>query len=131
MIDITGQIITPGLIDTHRHGWQTAFKKIASNATLAGYIGRYGESVAASSSPEDVYLGQLTGLYEALNAGVTTLLDHARHTWSNATAYVEIDALVESGGRVIWLYTFHNITSLNYTISDQIPTPARSPRATS
>ncbi|PNY25020.1 5-methylthioadenosine/S-adenosylhomocysteine deaminase-like protein, partial [Tolypocladium capitatum] len=122
MIDITGQIITPGFIDTHRHGWQTAFKTIGSNTSLAEYFGRYGEFAAASSyRPEDVYLGQLVGLYEALSGGVTTTLDHAHHTWSNATAYAGLNASVESGARVIWSYAFHNISSLNYTISDQIP----------
>ncbi|KND92784.1 5-methylthioadenosine/S-adenosylhomocysteine deaminase [Tolypocladium ophioglossoides CBS 100239] len=81
-----------------------------------------GEFAAASSfRPEDVYLGQLVGLYEALNGGVTTTLDHAHHTWSNATAYAGLNASIESGARVIWSYAFHNISSLNYTISDQIP----------
>jgi cytosine/adenosine deaminase-related metal-dependent hydrolase len=121
-VDVTGQIITPGFVDTHRHGWQTAFKTIASNTTLAEYIGRYGEFAAAASfEPEDVYLGQLTGLYESLNGGVTTSLDHAHHTWSNETAYAGLNASIESGARVFWAYTFHNITSLNYTIADQFP----------
>ncbi|EFY88851.1 amidohydrolase family protein [Metarhizium acridum CQMa 102] len=121
-IDVTGQIITPGFIDTHRHSWQTAYKTIGSNTTLLEYFSRYGEFAAASSyRPEDVYLGQLMGLYEALDGGVTTLLDHAHHTWSNATAYAGLNASVESGARVFWSYAFHNIPSLNYTIPEQIP----------
>ncbi|KJK75074.1 hypothetical protein H634G_09709 [Metarhizium anisopliae BRIP 53293] len=121
-IDVTGQIITPGFIDTHRHSWQTAYKTIGSNTTLLEYFSRYGEYAAASSyRPEDVYLGQLMGLYEALDGGVTTLLDHAHHTWSNATAYAGLNATVESGARVFWSYAFHNISSLNYTIPQQIP----------
>ncbi|KAF5121986.1 5-methylthioadenosine/S-adenosylhomocysteine deaminase [Metarhizium anisopliae] len=121
-VDITGQIITPGFVDTHRHTWMTAFKTIASNSTIVDFFARYGEFAAASSFlPEDVYLGQLAGLYETLNGGVTTILDHAHHTWSNATAYAGLNASVESGARVFWGYTFHNISSLNYTIADQIP----------
>ncbi|OAA46503.1 amidohydrolase family protein [Beauveria brongniartii RCEF 3172] len=121
-VNITDQIITPGFIDTHRHGWQTAFKTMGSNTTLLEYFSRYGEFAAASSfEPEDVYLGQLMGLWEAMNGGVTTLLDHAHHTWSNATAYAGLNASIESGARVFWSYAFHNVSSLNYTISDQIP----------
>ncbi|KAF4955655.1 hypothetical protein FSARC_11803 [Fusarium sarcochroum] len=122
IIDVTGQIISPGFIDTHRHGWQTAFKTLASNTTLAQYFGRYGEFAAAPHfTADDVYWGQLAGLLEALNAGVTTSLDHAHHTWSNETAYAGLNASIESGARVFWAYTFHDIPALNYSVPDQIP----------
>lgn len=122
IVDVSGQIVTPGFIDTHRHGWQTAFKTIGSNTTLAEYFGRYGEYAAAAYfKPEDIYLGQLAGLYEAMNAGVTTTLDHAHHTWSNDTAYAGLNASIASGCRVIWAYAFHDIPTLNYTVVEQIP----------
>lgn len=122
IIDVSGQIITPGFIDTHRHGWQTAFKTMTSNTTLAEYFLRYGEFVSAGNfRAKDVYLGQLTGLYEALNAGVTTTLDHAHHTWSNETAYAGLNASIDSNARVFWAYAFHDIPTINYTIADQIP----------
>ncbi|KAF4461603.1 amidohydrolase family [Fusarium albosuccineum] len=122
VVDVTGQIITPGFIDTHRHGWQTAFKTLGSDTTLAEYFNRYGEFAAASHfNAEDVYWGQLAGIIEALNAGVTTILDHAHHTWSNTTAYAGLNATIQSGARVFWSYAFHEIPSLNYTVADQIP----------
>ncbi|KAL7809362.1 hypothetical protein V8C44DRAFT_334274 [Trichoderma aethiopicum] len=122
VVDVSGQIVTPGFIDTHRHGWQTVYKTIASNVSLAEYFNRYGEFFAADKfTAEDVYISQLAGLYEAMNTGVTTLLDHASHTWSNDTSYAGLNASVESGARVFWSFAFHNITSLNYTIAEQIP----------
>lgn len=118
VVDCIGKIISPGFIDTHRHGWQTAFKTIGSNTSLAEYFLRYGEYVANSYfTPEDVYIGQLAGLYEALNAGTTTNLDHAHHTWSNKTSEAGLNATLDSGARVVWGYTFHNVT--NFTMSDQ------------
>ena len=118
-VDARGKIISPGFIDTHRHGWQTGFKTIASNTSLVEYFGRYGEfAVAGLLTPEDVYIGQLAGLYEALAAGVTTTLDHAHHTWSNATAEAGLQASIDSGARVFWSYAFHNVT--NYTTTEQI-----------
>lgn len=119
IIDMRNKIITPGFVDTHRHGWQTGFKTIGSNTSLAEYFTRYGEFAAAGKlSPDDVYLGQLAGLYEALNAGVTTTLDHAHHTWSNETAEAGLEASIDSGARVFWSYAFHNVT--NYTVSEQL-----------
>ncbi|KAL0943416.1 amidohydrolase family protein [Colletotrichum truncatum] len=119
VVNATNKIITPGFIDTHRHGWQTGFKTIASNTSLAEYFTRYGEySAAGLLSPEDVYIGQITGLYEALNAGVTTTLDHAHHTWSNETSEAGLNGSIDSGARVFWSYAFHNVT--NYTVSEQL-----------
>lgn len=80
-IDIKNKIISTGFVDTHKHGWQTAFKTIASNTTLGEYFNRYGEfAIEGLFTADDVYYGQLAGIFEALNAGVTTILDHAHHT---------------------------------------------------
>lgn len=119
VVDITEDIITPGFIDTHRHGWETAYKTIASNTTLAQYMFRYGEFVADGLwTPEQIYISQLAGLYEAMNAGVTTMLDHAHNTWSNDTTQAGLDATIHSGARVVWCPSFHNVT--NFTFAEQV-----------
>jgi cytosine/adenosine deaminase-related metal-dependent hydrolase len=126
VIPSEGKIISPGFVDTHRHLWQTAFKTLGSNTSLAEYFVRYGEFSPAKKlfTPEDVYVGQLTGLYESLNSGVTSILDHAHHTWSNETALAGLQASVDSGARTWWCFTFHNISdptwSTNYTREAQI-----------
>ncbi|KAF2206512.1 hypothetical protein CERZMDRAFT_53060 [Cercospora zeae-maydis SCOH1-5] len=120
-IDITGQIVTPGFIDTHRHGWQTALKTLGSNTSLAEYFERYGEFAAGKVfNAEDVYAGQLAGLYEMLNAGVTTSLDHAHHTWSNETSIAGANASADSGARVFWAYTIHELSNSSFSIEQQL-----------
>ena len=119
IIDCTNKIITPGFIDTHRHGWQTVFKTLGSNTTLAEYAYRYSALVAQPLfTPDDVYISQLTGLYEALNAGVTTTLDHAHHTWTREHSEAGLRASVDSGGRVFFAYDFHD--SPDFSVQDQL-----------
>lgn len=114
VVDATGKILTPGFIDTHRHGWQTAFKTLGSNTSLVEYFARYGEFASAGKwSAEDVYNSQLAGLYEAAAAGVTTTLDHAHHTWDAQTSEAGLRASIDSGTRVFWAFSFHNTSTVD------------------
>lgn len=119
VINASGKIISPGFVDTHRHGWQTLFKTMFSNITLPEYFAHFGEVASAGRvDAEQVYIGQLAGLYELLNAGTTTTLDHAHHTWSDETSWAGLNASIESGARVFWSYAFHEVN--NYTIAQQL-----------
>jgi cytosine/adenosine deaminase-related metal-dependent hydrolase len=73
-VSTENKIISPGFIDTHRHGWQTAYRTIAANTTLAEYFKHYSQFSQAAKvfTPEDIYFGQPAGIYECLNAGVTS-----------------------------------------------------------
>ncbi|RAH69400.1 amidohydrolase family protein [Aspergillus aculeatinus CBS 121060] len=104
IVNTTGDIITPGFIDTHHHSWQTAYKTIASNTILAEYFDRYGEfAVTWEYSPEDVYISQLAGLHETMNAGTTD---------------PGLAASIDSGARMFRCYTFHNV--MNYTFPEHM-----------
>src|SRR5690606_29738311 len=37
VIDVAGHIISPGFIDTHKHGWQTAYRGLGPNTELSTY----------------------------------------------------------------------------------------------
>jgi cytosine/adenosine deaminase-related metal-dependent hydrolase len=68
-------IIMPGLVDTHRHLWETALRGLAADWTLMQYLQNMLGPLAAAYRPEDVYLGNLLGSLEAINAGITTVFD--------------------------------------------------------
>lgn len=70
-------------------------------------------------TPQDLYISQLTGIYEALAAGVTTILDHAHHTWSIDHAAAGLNASVDSGARIFFAYAFQNV-SAEFGIPEQI-----------
>ena len=74
-IDASGMLAMPGLVDTHRHLWETALKGVASNWTLMQYLNGVLGGIAPDYQPEDVYTGNLLGALEAINAGITTIFD--------------------------------------------------------
>ncbi|KAJ3464891.1 hypothetical protein MRS44_009677 [Fusarium solani] len=120
VIDVSGKIISPGFSDTHHHLWQSAYKTIISNTSLSEYLVRYGEFSSARQhfKPEDIYLGTLIGVYEALNAGVTSILDHAHHTWSKEQSVAGLRGAVDSRARVWWAYGIHDLED-EFTLDDQ------------
>lgn len=119
-VSVAGKIISPGFVDTHRHLWQTQYRSIASNISLAEYFVRFGGLIRGNDifTSDDVYYGQLAGIYESLNAGVTSIVDHAHHTWSTETSAAGLRASVDSGARVWWCPAIHDLTN-NYTREQQ------------
>ena len=74
-IDAGGGIVMPGMIDTHRHLWQTAMRGYGADWTLTQYFVWYYLEHGRRFRPEDIYAGNLLGAIEAIDAGVTTTVD--------------------------------------------------------
>lgn len=109
IVDVRGKIVTPGFVDTHRHGWQTGLKTTCANSSLAEYLFRYSpmSPVGEHYRAEDVYIGQLAGLHEAIYAGVTSTLDHASSTWSAEKTSAGLQASLDSGVRIWYCYSLN------------------------
>jgi 5-methylthioadenosine/S-adenosylhomocysteine deaminase len=103
-IDASGGILLPGMIDTHRHMWQTAMRGYGADWTLTQYFVWYYLNWGKAFRPQDVYAGNLLSAIEALDAGVTTTVDwsHGLQTVQHADAAV--DALEEVPGRFVLAY---------------------------
>jgi cytosine/adenosine deaminase-related metal-dependent hydrolase len=103
-IDASGGIVMPGMIDTHRHMWQTAMRGYGADWTLTQYFVWYYLEHGRAFRPEDVYAGNLLSAWDALEAGVTTTVDwsHGLQTVDHAEAAV--DALQEVPGRFVLAY---------------------------
>ncbi len=104
LIDAAGRIVLPGLIDTHRHTWQSVLRGIASDWTLGQYFERIRAGIPAAYRPEDVYAANLLGALEALDSGITTMLDWSHIMNSPAHADEAVRALRESGMRAIFAH---------------------------
>ncbi|RSM42394.1 amidohydrolase [Actinoplanes sp. ATCC 53533] len=104
VIDATGGILMPGMIDTHRHMWQTAMRGYGADWTLTQYFVWYYLESGKHFRPEDIHAGNLLSALEAIDAGVTTTVDwsHGLQTVEHADAAV--DALQAVPGRFVLAY---------------------------
>src|SRR5438067_2675231 len=103
-IDASKGIVMPGMIDTHRHMWQTALRGYGADWTLAQYFVFFYLEHGKIFRPQDVYAGNLLSAIEAVDAGVTTTVDwsHGLQTVDHADAAV--DALEAVPGRFVLAY---------------------------
>ncbi len=102
VIDASDCLVLPGLIDTHRHTWQALFRNIASDWTLAHYFTGLHGTLSGLYRPQDTYAANLIGTLEALDSGITTLLDWSHNLNTPEHTDAAIDALIESRSRVVF-----------------------------
>ncbi|MFC4029904.1 amidohydrolase family protein [Streptomyces polygonati] len=103
-IDASGGIVMPGMIDTHRHLWQTAMRGYGADWTLTQYFVWYYLEWGKVFRPEDIHAGNLLGAWEALDAGVTTTVDWSHGLRTTEHADAAVDALEEVPGRFVLAY---------------------------
>jgi cytosine/adenosine deaminase-related metal-dependent hydrolase len=106
VLDVAGKIVLPGLVDTHRHLWQTPLRGACSNLTLFEYFGTILDPLSAAYTPEDIYAATYAGALEALGAGVTTVLDYCHCVNSPEHADAAVAALRDSGIRAMYGYGY-------------------------
>jgi 5-methylthioadenosine/S-adenosylhomocysteine deaminase len=86
VIDASGMIVMPGLIDTHCHMWSTLGRNFVADDGFGYYPAKW--ATAHLYSPEDFHASVLLGLAELANGGVTTV-----HNWShNSRSSAHVDA---------------------------------------
>ena len=104
IIDARNMIIMPGFVDCHRHMWQTQLRAITADWSLYDYSARIRCLYSSFYDPEDAYLGSYAGFLEALNAGVTTIVDHSHIMNTPDHADEVVRSFKDSGMRGIFCY---------------------------
>ena len=118
-IDAAGGIVLPGMIDTHRHLWQTAMRGYGADWTLTQYFVWYYLEWGKVFRPEDIYAGNLLGALEALDAGVTTTVDWSHGLQTTQHADAAADALQAVPVRFVLAYGNIQDSPANWTATPE------------
>lgn len=104
VIDAKNMIVMPGIVDTHRHTWESVVRNVGADWSLQKYLSSiYYGNIGSQRTPQDDYIGNLLGGLEALDAGVTTFLDWTMIISRDHTEEM-IRGLKESGARTVFAH---------------------------
>jgi cytosine/adenosine deaminase-related metal-dependent hydrolase len=103
-VDAAGGIVMPGMIDTHRHLWQTAMRGYGADWTLTQYFVWYYLEWGKQFRPEDIHAGNRLAALEAVDAGVTTTVDWSHGLQTTDHADAAVDALESVPARFVLAY---------------------------
>ncbi|ATZ60670.1 MAG: amidohydrolase family protein [Methanosarcinales archaeon Met12] len=98
VIDASGGIVMPGLVNTHTHLGMTLFRGYADDLPLKQWLTEHIWPIEAKLTDADVHIGTLLGCLEMIRSGTTTFAD----------MYIKMDgtamAVEESGLRGVLSY---------------------------
>ncbi len=102
LIDGSGMIAMPGFIDAHHHMWMGVLRNLGADFLISKQVldGKQQAALAANFRPEDVYASTLSSAINAIESGITTVLDHANLPTAEHLA-ANAKALAESGLRSV------------------------------
>src|ERR1700728_4087186 len=102
VIDATGSIVMPGLVDAHHHMWLGVMRRMMPDVDdLFAYIGVVAETLGAHYRPLDMYLSTKLTAVASLDAGIPTIIDACHSSRSPAHTDAALDALDDAGIRAL------------------------------
>jgi len=98
VIDLSGHVVLPGLVNTHHHMYQTLTRVLATNRKLFDWL-KMLYPIWANISADAVYTSALIAMAELIKSGCTTTSDHLYIVPNDASHDDEIRAAQEIGIR--------------------------------
>ena len=118
-IDARGGIVMPGMIDAHRHVWQSLLRATLADGTLYDYMARVRYGFARHFTAEDAELSNLAGGLDALNSGVTTVVDHSHLIATPDHADALLTGLEDAGIRAVFCYGMSDVADAGKPIEGE------------
>src|ERR1700678_1431595 len=102
VIDATGSIVMPGLIDAHHHMWLGVMRRMMPNVDdLFAYIDVVAQTLGAQYRPLDMFLSTKLTAIASLDAGITTIIDACHNSRSPGHTDAALDARDDAGIRAL------------------------------
>src|SRR3970282_1042442 len=101
ILDLTGHVVLPGMVNTHHHFYQTLTRAVpaAQDANLFNWLTTL-YPIWARMNPEDIFTSAQTALAELALSGCTTASDHLYLFPNGSKLDDEIAAAQEIGLRI-------------------------------
>jgi len=101
VLDLSGHVVLPGLVNTHHHFYQTLTRAVpaAQDANLFNWLKTL-YPIWARLNPEDIFISATTALAELALSGCTTASDHLYLFPNGSKLDEEIAAASELGLRI-------------------------------
>jgi 5-methylthioadenosine/S-adenosylhomocysteine deaminase len=111
VVDASGKIVVPGLVDTHWHMWNTLLRGMSDGRPTPDGPDRSGYfatcvGIGRHFLPDDTYAGTRLAAAEAVDAGITTVHDWSHNIRGREWAEAGLRALAESGLRARFSYGY-------------------------
>jgi 5-methylthioadenosine/S-adenosylhomocysteine deaminase len=111
LVDASGKIVAPGLVDTHWHMWNTLLRGMSDGRPTPDGPDRGGYfatcvGLGRHFLPGDTYAGTRLAAAEAIDAGITTVHDWSHNIRGREWAEAGLRALAESGLRARFSYGY-------------------------
>jgi len=92
VVDASETIVMPGFVDAHRHLWQSLIRNLGSSPAA---------DVQEHFTPDDVYAATLVGSLQALESGITTVVDWCDVSDDAAHLEASLSAHADAGVRAV------------------------------
>lgn len=104
VVDFSGRIVIPGLVNAHLHTWQTALRSAGADWTLMEYLTHLHGECVGQYTPADMHISNLAGALNQLNCGTTSVGDWCHNVLSPEHADAAVEGLVQAGIRAVFLH---------------------------
>jgi 5-methylthioadenosine/S-adenosylhomocysteine deaminase len=102
VIDATGNIVLPGLIDAHHHSWLGVMRRLMPDVDdLFAYIDVVADQLGAHYRPIDMYVSTMLTAVASLDAGITTIVDACHNSRSPEHTDAALESLDSAGIRAL------------------------------